>query len=188
MFRLEQILCKLNENNQIGIERGGTSGSQKAVGTCHAKLPFLIVGVVHYVLGGFFRACEGGFAVAGASGIPWRNPVSAACGGALSTRGARNARVLRGSEGRKWVETGPFGFDETRARCGKMGGAGTNAVRRKCHERKEMRQICVQRPGGVVRRKSNPSKALTAMTAFSGVRIRVEGATRRAGRNVGGAN
>ncbi len=57
---------------------------------------------------------------------------------------------------------GPAGFDDTLGRCGKNGGAGKSAVRRKGLERKEMCQNGVPGSNGAVRRKSNPSKALTA--------------------------
>jgi hypothetical protein len=88
--------------------------------------------------------------------------VNGRCGGrAVYSGGCGNGDALSLSERRRWVG-GTFGFDERAANSRKMAGAGRIAVRRKCHERKEICQNGVRGPSGAVRRKSNPSKALTA--------------------------
>ncbi len=56
---------------------------------------------------------------------------------------------------------GPFGFDESPPNSGEMSCSGKSAVGRK--PRKQKRDVSIGAPGpkGSVRRKSNPSKALT---------------------------
>ena len=152
------VVCKFNRHNHKGTARGHFSTDGKSGWQLPQKLPSTIADVVHYVFWDFFfgslteiLACTG-------------ECIARLRGGDVELRGEwfKRGGSSRGTTVNNRAEPSDAFRANGDRRDRKIAGSDTSAVRRKSHMRKDMCRLAFLWPKVAVRRKSNPSKALTA--------------------------